>query len=132
MTLADPIADMLIRIKNASAVKKETVLVPYSKLKLELARLLAERGYVSLVERRGRKGRKFIELALAYQADGSGLITDLRRISKPSRRVYRQAKEIRKVKGGLGISIISTSQGLKSDKEARRLHLGGEIICEIW
>ena|SRR3989344_746215 len=128
----DPIADMLIRIKNAAAVKKETALVPYSKLKFELARILKDNGYLTTVEKRSKKKQRFLELALAYDAGGSGRISGLRRISKSSRRVYKGAKELRPIKGGQGLAVISTSQGLKTDAQAKKLNLGGEIICEIW
>ncbi|OGF94482.1 30S ribosomal protein S8, partial [Candidatus Giovannonibacteria bacterium RIFOXYC1_FULL_48_8] len=94
----DPIADMLTRIKNAALVKKETVLVPYSQMKFEIANILKERGYISLVERRGRKNRKFLELGLAYEPDGSPRLHGAKRVSKPSRRIYRKVAEIRPVR----------------------------------
>ncbi len=130
--IMDPISDMLIRIKNASAVKKETALVPHSKIKHELARILKESGYISKFERRGKKNRKMIEIELSYDSSGRPSLSGTKRISKPSRRVYMPAREIRKVKQGSGIAVISTSRGLKTDKEARAEHLGGEVICEIW
>lgn len=128
----DPISDMLIRIKNASAVKKESVLIPYSKIKFEIARILKEQDFVAKFERRGKKERKVIEIGLAYDAYGAGRISGVKRISKPSRRVYKATREIGKVKQGTGFAIISTSKGLRTDKESRSEHLGGEIICEIW
>ena len=128
----DPISDMLIRIKNATRAKKESVFIPYSKLKMEIARILKDANFIYKFERRGKKNRKLIEIALNYFADGSSAFSDVRRISKPSRRVYRKFDEIKKVKQGRGISIISTSKGLKTDREARTKHLGGEVICEVW
>ncbi len=130
--MTDPIADMLVRINNAAAVKKPTVLLPYSKIKWELARILKEAGYLSSAERRGRKNRKLMELELAYSPDGSAKTHGVKRISKPSRRLYRQARDIKKVKDGRGLAVISTSQGLMNDNEARKSRLGGEVICEIW
>ncbi len=130
--MADPISDMLIRIKNAALAKKDVTVIPHSKIKLEIARILKETNFITKFDRRGKKNRKFIEVGIAYNADGQSRITDVKRISKPSRRVYRQASELKRVGGGAGIAIISTSKGLRTDKEARREHLGGEIICEVW
>ena len=128
----DPIADMLIRIKNAARVKKESVLVPYSKIKMAIAMLLKEHGYLSSVERKGRKNRKMMEFVLSYDEDGSAKLNDLKRVSKPSRRIYRKVDEIRKIKRGFGLAVISTPRGLKTDSEARKERLGGEVICEVW
>ena len=128
----DPIADMLIRIKNAALVGKESVLVGHSKIKAEIANIMKERGYLSEVESKGRKTRKLLELTLGYEADGAAKFHDVKRISKSSKRVYQKSSEIRPVKRGFGISIISTSKGLKTDEGARREKLGGEVLCEIW
>jgi small subunit ribosomal protein S8 len=130
--MTDPISDMFIRIKNALAVKKKMVEVPYSKLKSEIAELLKKQGYLSTVERRGKKVRRCLELGLVYDAEGYGRITDIKRISKLSRRVYKSADQIGRVKQGVGISVISTSKGLKTGAQAKKERLGGEIICEIW
>ena len=130
--MTDPIADMLVRVKNAAAVKKPTVLLPYSKIKWELAGILKEAGYLSSVERRGRKNRKLMELELTYLSDGSAKIHGAKRISKPSRRLYRPVRDIKKVKEGRGLAVISTSRGLMNDNEARKSRLGGEVICEVW
>lgn len=129
--MTDPISDMLIRIKNASSAKKETALVPYSNLKMEIARILKDAEFISKFERRGKKNRKLIEITLLYDL-GIPRFSDVKRVSKLSRRIYRSFKDLRRVKQGAGIAIISTSQGLKTDREARREHLGGEVICEIW
>jgi len=128
----DPISDMLIRIKNASLVSKETALVPHSEIKQEIANLMKEKGYLASVEVRGRKNRKVLELGLAYGADGEAILHDVKKISKPSKRVYRKFAELKPIKKGFGFSIISTSKGLKTDESARREKVGGEILCEIW
>ncbi|MBI2609705.1 30S ribosomal protein S8 [Candidatus Giovannonibacteria bacterium] len=129
--MTDPIADMLTRIKNASAVKKETAVFGYSKIKMEIVRILQENDYLAAVERRGRKNRKLIEVSLKYHPDRAA-ITGIKRISKPSRRVYKISKDLKKIKQGFGMAIVSTSKGLKTDTEARKEHLGGEVICEVW
>ena len=123
---------MLIRIKNATLVKKESVLVPHSKLKLEIANILKEKGYLTSVGSRGRKSLKFLELGIAYEPGGEPRLHDVKKISKPSRRIYRKVSELRKVRKGFGLAIISTSKGLKTDDWARREKVGGEVLCEIW
>ena len=128
----DPISDMLITVKNAARVKKGSVLIPYSKIKWEIARIMKDAGYFSNIDRKGKKVHKIIEADIAYRDDGTPCLSDVKRISKPSRRVYKGSKEIGKVKQGFGLMIISTSKGLKTDKEARGEKMGGEIICEIW
>ena len=128
----DPISDMLIRIKNAALVGKESVLVGHSKIKAEIANIMKEKGYLSEVESKGRKTRKLLELTLGYGADGTAKFHDVKRISKSSKRVYQKSSEIRPIKRGFGISIISTSKGLRTDEGARREKLGGEVLCEIW
>ena len=127
----DPIADMLTKIRNALLVKKEKVLVPFSKLKFQIAKILQEKGFVENVERKRRKAKKVIEITLKY-SNGESAISGLKRISKPGQRIYLPAKKIKRVKGGFGIAIISTSRGLMTDEEARKRRLGGEVICEIW
>lgn len=128
----DPVSDMLIRIKNAALVKKECVSVLHSKLKLEIANILKEKGYLSSVETKGRKNRKLIDLEIAYGADGDPILHDVRKISKPSRKIYKKVSEIKPVKQGFGLAIISTSRGLKTDEGARKEKVGGEILCEVW
>ncbi len=128
----DPISDMLIRIKNASLVAKEVVLVPHSKIKQEIANLMKEKGCLSSVEDRGSKNRKVVELGIAYNADGAAQQHDVKKISKPSKRVYKKFAELKPIKKGFGFSIVSTSKGLKTDEAARREKIGGEILCEIW
>ena len=126
--MTDPIADMLNRIRNAQAVSKETVVIPFSNLKYEIAKILEKQKLVGKIEKKGRKSRKIIEIILEYPA----VISHLRRISKPGQRIYTSAKEIKPVREGYGILIVSTPKGLMTNKEAKRKKLGGEIICEIW
>ncbi|MBI2454215.1 MAG: 30S ribosomal protein S8 [Parcubacteria group bacterium] len=128
--MTDPIADMLIRIKNAGAVKKETVAVPFSKVKNEIAKVLKQSGFILDFEKRGRlvSSRK-LELKLKYLPSSFAAISDVVRISKPGRRIYLKHHEIFTKNGRL--KIISTSRGIMSDVEARKLKLGGEVLCEI-
>ena len=140
----DPIADMLIRIKNAQAVKGEQVVMPFSKVKFKIANILKEAGYVSEVERKKKTSAKggpasggkkteheYLQLTLKYQ-DNQGALSGIKIISCPSRRMYIKAKDIKPVRSGYGLAIVSTSKGIMSSKKARKLGLGGEIICEVW
>ncbi len=129
--MTDPIADMLTRIRNALMVKKETVEIPASKMKTEIARILLEEGYVAGVEKAedGYNGK--LVLTLKY-ADGRSVIGGLERASKPGLRTYSGAKEMPKVMGGFGIAIISTNQGIMTDKQARKLNVGGEVLCYVY
>ena len=132
MTMTDPIADMLTRIRNANVVKHETVDVPASNMKKELARILLEEGFVrgyDVIED-GKQG--IIRIQLKYGQSGERVISGLKRISKPGMRVYAANHEIPKVLNGLGISIISTSKGILTDKQARKENVGGEVICYVW
>lgn len=132
MTMTDPIADMLTRIRNANTVKHETVDVPASNIKKELARILLEEGFVrgyDVIED-GKQG--IIRIQLKYGQAGERVISGLKRISKPGMRVYAANQEIPKVLNGLGISIISTSKGILTDKQARKENVGGEVICYVW
>lgn len=122
---------MLIRIKNAQAVLHPTVEIPFSNFKYELAKILAKNGFIGTVEKKGRKTKKYIEIALKYK-EGIQAISGLRKVSKPGQRIYTNFKKIRKVKGGYGMAIISTPKGLMTDREAKKQKLGGEIVCEIW
>ncbi len=130
--MTDPIADMLARIRNALLAKHKTVEVPASKLKLEIARILKEEGYIEDYEfvAEGPQGK--INLKLKYDENRRPVIAGLKRVSKPGRRIYAGAKKLPRVMGGLGIAIISTSRGIMTDHEARRQRVGGEILCEIW
>lgn len=132
MTMTDPIADMLTRIRNANMVKHETVDVPASNMKKELARILLEEGFIrgyDVIED-GKQG--IIRIQLKYGQAGEKVITGLKRISKPGMRVYAAKEELPKVLNGLGISIISTSKGILTDKQARNEGVGGEVICYVW
>ncbi len=127
----DPISQMLTSIRNALAVKKATVEVPFSKLKYEIAKILEKQGFVTKVSKKGKKPLKTLEITLKYK-DKAPSILGLKRISKSGQRIYVDSISIKKVKGGEGIAIISTSKGLMTNQEARKQKLGGEIICEIW
>ncbi|OGZ17752.1 MAG: 30S ribosomal protein S8 [Candidatus Nealsonbacteria bacterium RBG_13_36_15] len=129
--MIDPITDMLNRIRNAKAVLHPTVNIPFSNLKYEIAKILEKQGFIQKVDKRGRKTKKTIEITLKYD-NGVSAIFGLKRISRPGQRIYTKAKELKPVKGGYGIAIISTPDGLMTNKEARKKGLGGEILCEIW
>ena len=132
MTMTDPIADMLTRIRNANTVSHDTVDVPASNMKKSIADILYREGYI--------KGYKIIEdgkqgimkVQMKYTPNGEKVISGLKRISKPGLKVYAKGQEVPKVLGGLGIAIISTSKGIISDKEARKIGVGGEVICYVW
>lgn len=133
----DPIANMLAQIRNAQAVGQEMVRVPFSKIKMELAGILIKNGYLGGVEKRGKKIKKTLELTLKYHPSEPGqpkapAISGARRISKPGRRIYLGYKDIRPIKQGVGIGIISTPKGLMTAAEARKARLGGEVVCEVW
>ena len=130
--MTDPIADMLTRIRNSQAVRKETVIFPYSKIKWEILNSLSKSGYIKGLEKTNKKNKKFIEIILKYDEDGSPKISELKRVSKASSRVYVHAKDIWSFKKGLGIRVLSTPKGILTDKEAKKLNVGGEILLEIW
>ena len=132
MTMTDPIADMLTRIRNANVVKHETVDVPASNMKKELSRILLEEGFIrgyDVIED-GKQG--IIRIQLKYGQTGERVISGLKRISKPGMRVYADKHEVPRVLNGLGISIISTSKGILTDKQARKENVGGVVICYFW
>ncbi len=130
--ITDPIADMLTRVRNAIHAKKERVEVPYSKLKHELCKILEKEGYVrgSDLVWDGNKGK--LSLTLRYSASREPVLTSLRRISKPGRRVYVASEKIKSVLGGMGVAVLSTSKGLMTDKQAKEAKLGGEVLCHLW
>jgi small subunit ribosomal protein S8 len=128
----DPIADMLTRIRNGIAVQKESVSVPHSKLKLEIAKILRREGYLEDFIKKGKKTRKQIELFMKQTEDGEYAIQGLTRVSKPGRRVYTNTTGLRAVRSGVGKSIVSTPEGLMTNTEAKKKHLGGEILFEVW
>ena len=133
MTMSDPIADMLTRIRNANTAKHDTVDVPASKMKLAIADILVKEGYIAKYEVLEDGAFKTIRITLKYGADkNEKIITGLKRISKPGLPIYAGSQEIPRVLGGLGIAILSTNQGVITDKEARKLHVGGEVLAFVW
>ena len=133
MTMSDPIADMLTRIRNANTAKHDTVDVPASKMKLAIANILLDEGYIAKYDVIEDGVFKTIRITLKYGADkNEKVITGLKRISKPGLRVYANSADVPKVLGGLGIAIISTNKGLLTDKEARKQNVGGEVLAFVW
>ena len=133
MTMSDPIADMLTRIRNANTAKHDTVDVPSSKMKLAIADILVEEGYIKKYDLIDEGSFKTIRITLKYGADrNEKIITGLKRISKPGLRIYAGKDELRRVLDGLGIAIISTNQGVVTDKKARELQVGGEVLAYVW
>ena len=133
MTMSDPIADMLTRIRNANTAKHDTVDIPSSKMKLAIADILVKEGYIAKYELIEDGSFKTIRVTLKYGADkNEKIITGLKRISKPGLRVYAGAEELPKVLGGLGVAIISTNEGVMTDKEARQKNVGGELLAFVW
>lgn len=133
MTTNDPIADMLTRIRNANTAKHDTVDVPASKMKLAIADILLKEGYIAKYDVLEDGAFKTIRITLKYGADkNEKIITGLKRISKPGLRIYAGSQDIPRVLGGLGIAILSTNQGVITDKEARKLHVGGEVLAFVW
>ncbi len=134
MTMTDPIADMLTRIRNANSAQFDTVKMPGSKLKTALAAILEKEGYIagySVSQSQGKPGST-LEIVMKYAPDRSRTIAGIKRISKPGLRIYAQADRIPRVLGGVGVAVVSTSHGLMTDREARRHHLGGEVLCYVW
>ena len=133
MTMSDPIADMLTRIRNANTAKHDTVDIPYSKIKFSIAQILLDEGYVKSVDLVDNGNFKDIRVTLKYGADKNDkIITGLKRISKPGLRVYANKEQVPKVLDGLGIAILSTNQGVVTDKKARELQVGGEVLAFVW
>ncbi len=132
MSVNDPIADFLTRIRNAHMAKHETVEMPHSKMKAELARILKQEGYVEDFSERGNGAERKLTIRLKYGPDGQRAIAGLRRMSRPGRRVYRKQQSIPRVLDGLGVAILSTSQGILTDHQARRQGIGGEVLCFVY
>jgi len=132
MTVSDPIADMLTRVRNAIMAKHDHVLVPASRMKLSIARILKEEGFINDYEVVRGKPHRVIKIQLKYSDHNQPVISGLERVSKPGLRVYLQRKEISRVYGGLGIAIISTSKGVKTGQQAWRQGIGGELLCYVW
>jgi small subunit ribosomal protein S8 len=134
MTMTDPIADMLTRLRNANVAHHDTVRMPSSKLKESLAAILLKEGYIAgfnVLAEDKRPGR-FLEVTMKYSHDRTRTISGIRRVSKPGLRVYTGADKLPRVLGGLGVAVLSTSHGLMTDREARRRRVGGEILCYVW
>ncbi len=132
MAISDPIADMLTRIRNAVAVRHDVVLVPASKIKLSIAKILKEEGFISDYEVVRGKPHRVIKIYLKYTAENQPVFAGLERVSKPGLRVYVQRKEIPRVYAGLGIAVISTPAGVMTGQQARRQRIGGELLCYVW
>ncbi len=132
MSNMDPVSDLLARIRNAHLAKHDRVDVPTSKLKAEICRILKEEGFIRNFRLVDQQPISVLRIFLEYDESGSPAINHLRRISKPGRRVYRGAEDIRPVLNGRGLGVISTNQGVLSDRQARERRLGGEVLCEVW
>jgi small subunit ribosomal protein S8 len=130
--MTDPIADLLTRIRNAQRARHAEAAMPSSQLKLAVARVMAAQGYVEGVQVEAEDGKPVLRVGLRYRDDGREMIDGLRRVSRPSRRVYVGVDQIPQVRNGLGIAILSTSRGVMSDHDARAQKLGGELLCEVW
>jgi small subunit ribosomal protein S8 len=132
MAMSDPIADMLTRIRNAGKAKMNSVDIPGSKLKVELAKVLKDEGYIKNYKFLKDNKQGILRVYMKYTEDNMSAIFGLKRVSKPSRRLYMKGKEIKPVLNGMGISIVSTSKGILTDRQARQQNVGGEILCTIW
>ena len=132
MILSDPISDMLTRIRNANMAEHKQVQIPHSKMKTEIARLLKEEGYIKDFTKENIEGKATLVLFLKYMEDQKPVIQGLRRVSRPSRRHYVGAEDVPRVLGGIGTAFLSTSSGILTDQDARKAHVGGEVLCYIW
>lgn len=128
----DPVADMLTRIRNANQALHPQVTMPSSKLKVEIAKMLSTEGYVDGYKVEDARVGKELTVTLRYLNDRDRVLKGIRRISSPGNRIYKNASQIERVRGGIGVSILSTSDGLMTDREARRRKVGGEVLCEVW
>jgi small subunit ribosomal protein S8 len=132
MNLTDPVADFLTRVRNAINARHQKLDVPASNLKIEIARILKEEGYIANYKASEEEGRRVLRVYLKYGPDGESAILDLKRISKPGSRVYLGKDEIRRVQGGLGISIMTTPKGVMTGRSARKENVGGEVLAHVW
>ncbi|MBU4310899.1 30S ribosomal protein S8 [bacterium] len=132
MTVTDPIAEMLTRIRNANQAGKERVDIPSSKMKQEIARILKEEGYIKNYRVISDRRQGILRIYLKYTSKKEKVISEIKRISKPSLKQYVKGNEVTRVLGGLGVAILSTSQGIMTDKKARKKRIGGEVICHVW
>ncbi len=130
--MTDTISDMLTRIRNAGIARQSEARCPFSKQKLAIAKVLEDAGFLANVHAESREGHPTLVMSIRYDGRGRPLIDGIRRVSRPGRRIYAGAKEIKKVRNGLGISVISTSKGILSDESARQAAVGGEVVCEVW
>ena len=132
MNLTDPVADFLTRIRNSIRARHQKLDVPASKLKAEIARILKDEGYIANFKATDENGQRVLRVYLKYGANNEAAIRDLQRVSRPGCRVYVGRDEIRRVQGGLGISILTTPKGVMTGRQARREGVGGEVLCEVW
>lgn len=132
MSMTDPIADMLTRIRNGNIARFNKVDMPLSRIKLEIAKTLKQEGYIKNFKVFNEKNKGVLWVYLKYDAGNRGIITGIKRMSRPSLRIYAKSKKIPKVLNGYGINIISTPKGIMTDREARKLNVGGELICSVW
>ncbi len=132
MSMTDPLSDMLTRIRNGSLARHEKVDIPGSKLKLEIARVLKDEGYIKNYKFMKDEKQGVIRVFLKYEEGKRPVIEGLKRVSKPGRRIYAGSEEIPRVLGGLGVTIVSTPKGVMSDQQARKLNVGGEVLCTVW
>jgi small subunit ribosomal protein S8 len=130
--MTDPVGDMLARIRNAGGARHAQMSCPASKLKLAIATVLSTEGFIGEVRMEGDEKKPTLTIDLRYQDDGKLMIDGMRRVSKPGRRVYVGAGEVKQVRAGLGMSVLSTSKGVLCDRDARAAKVGGEVICEVW
>ncbi len=132
MNASDSIADMLTRIRNAHAARKPAIEVAHSRLKGELAKILKKEGFIADFTTETQGARRYLRIYLKYGPDETPLIHGIRRVSRPGRRCYVSAKDVPRVLNGIGLAILTTSAGVMTDRQARRSHVGGEVICEVW
>jgi len=132
MSMSDPLADMLTRIRNAVMVRHESVAIPKSNTMVEIAKVLKEEGFITDYQVQEEKGQGILTIALKYDPEGGSVIQGIQRVSKPGLRQYAKADAIPKVLNGLGVAIVSTSKGILTDKNAKAQNAGGEILCEVW
>jgi len=132
MTMSDPLADMFTRIRNSATARHEWVRVPTSNVKREVAGVLRTEGFIAAIEEEEEGPRRYLRLRITYGEDRKAVLAGIRRVSKPGLRVYVNRREVPRVLGGLGIAILSTSQGVMSDREAWRRKIGGEVLCYVW
>lgn len=130
--MTDPVGDMLARIRNAGGARHARLSCPASKLKLAVAKVLSEEGFVGDVQTDGDEKKPTLTIELRYQDDGKLMIEGMRRVSKPGRRIYVGAGDVKQVRAGLGMAVLSTSKGVLCDRDAREQNVGGEVICEVW